>query len=157
MDERRLKKACENGDHEVLLDICQKHPRAAAHTFPDVSNIAKADRRGRFGHDVTCLHLTSAYAHVECCRVLLNCGAFIEAKDKDGRTPLMYATTCEVVQLLLSRRANVKTRDRRGWTALHHCASTSLDKRCVEELVTAGASVTAAEGQFWMDPADGAH
>ena len=57
----------------------------------------------------------------------------------------MCAKTCEVVKLLLSRGANVNTRDKHGWTALHHCARASLDKRCVGELVSAGANVSAED------------
>ena len=98
------------------------------------------------GYNVTCLHVSSAFGHFACCRVLLDCGADVEAKDQDGRTPLMYAKTCEVVQLLLSRGANINTRDRqRGWTALHHCACAGLDKWCVGELVSAGAIVSAED------------
>ena len=149
MDEHRLETACKDGDHEVVLDICQKHPSAATHTFPFVTLAKTFPEAGvrlvKNGHDVTCLHIASAYGHVECCRVLLDCGADVEAKDKDECTPLMNAKTCEVVKLLLSRGASVNTQDWHGWTALHHCALTGLDKRCVGELVSAGAKVTAED------------
>ena len=144
MDEDRLQTACKNGDHEVVLDICQKHASAATHTFRNV-NFPKTGFLGWYGHDVTCLHVASGYGHVECCRVLLDCVADVEAKNMFGLTPLMYAKTCEVVKLLLSRGANVHTRDGEGRTALHHCAVPGLDKRCVGELVSAGASVTAED------------
>ena len=138
MDEDRLKRACIDGDHEVVLDICQKHPSAVTHTFDRVY----FPLLRLYGDNVTCLHIAAGHGQVECCRVLLDCGVDVEAKDKFGRTPLMYATTCEVVKLLLSRGANANTRDWTGSTVLHHCARTSLDKRCVGELVSAGASVT---------------
>ena len=67
----------------------------------------------------------------------------------DGRTPLMYAKTCEVVQFLLIRGASVNTRDWRDRTALHHCAITSLGKRCVGELVSAGAKVNSKDCYMW--------
>ena len=148
MDEYRLRTACKDGDHEIVLDICQKDLCAATHTFPSLYFdffIEDVEWLGTHGYDVTCLHVASAFSRIECCRVLLDCGADVEAKDEDRRTPLMYAKSCEVVQLLLSRGANANTRDQLGLTALHHCASFSLDKRCVGELVLAGASVTAEE------------
>ena len=145
MDEHRLQKACKNGDHAVVLDICQKHPCAVTHTFRTV----QAGLHGSYGHDVTCLHLAAVRGHVECCRVLLDCGANVEAKDNLGRTALMYAKTCEVVQLLLSRGANVKARDEQRRTALHHCVIVSQDIRCVGELASAGASVTAEDNGMW--------
>ena len=148
MNEYRLKTACIDGDHEVVLDICQKHPNAVTHRFYYVYFPALRTyllNKWWYAHNVTCLHIAAAYGHVECCRVLLDCGADVEAKDMYERTPLMYATTCEVVKLLLSRGANVNTRDQQGWTALHYCAISSLVKRCVGELVSAGASVTAED------------
>ena len=72
-DRDRLKEACENGDHDVVFDICQKHPRAV--------DLASAGLRWSYAYDVTCLHIASAKGHVECCRVLLDCGADVEAKD----------------------------------------------------------------------------
>ena len=152
MDKKRLEKACKDGDHEVVLDICQKRPSAATHMFYDVHfPMPESDWLCLYGYNVTCLHIASAFGHVGCCRVLLDCGADVEAKDAYGRTPLMYAKTFEVVQLLLSRRANANTRDQQGWTALHHCAKFSLDKRCIGELVSASAKVT-AEDNIWRTP-----
>ena len=135
-----MKKACENGDHEVVLDICQKYPSAVTHRFPAMRILGPLLR-----FDLTCLHIASVYDRVECCRVLLDRGADVEAKGNRGLTPLMYAKTREVVQLLLSWGANVNIKDGDGATALHHCAMFSLDKRCVGELVSAGASVTAED------------
>lgn len=51
---------------------------------------------------------------------LLKQGAPIEAKDKDGRTPLMLAAQygrVSTVQLLLSNGANPEARDNHGWNA----------------------------------------
>ena len=93
------------------------------------------------------------YGHVECCTCLAGLGrADLEATDEDGHTPLKYAKTCEVVQLLLSQGANVNTRDTQRLHGLsrvifadlqHH--TISLFKRCMRELVSAGAWVTAED------------
>ena len=112
MDEDRLETACEIGDHEVVLDICQKHPEEVTHTFTYTGflNTGTPVKRWDVPMLVTYLHIASGHGHVECCRVLLDCGADVEAKDFGGHTPLMYATTCEVMKLLLSRGANVNQR-----------------------------------------------
>ncbi|KAL1110010.1 hypothetical protein AAG570_014006, partial [Ranatra chinensis] len=50
----------------------------------------------------------------------------VEARDKKGRTPLMYAaigSRSQVAEVLLKKGAAVNAVDAQGWTALHHWAS----------------------------------
>ena len=141
---RRLKTACQIGNHEGVREICKKHPAAISQRFPD-SGVKASQVTWRDSHRVTALHLASNCGHVECCRVLLDFGADVEAKDKQGHTALMFASTREVMELLISRGADVNARDVADMTALHYCASARLNKRCVGELVSAGASVNAED------------
>ena len=129
--------ACKTGEDRTVLEICTRSPHAVFHSRKEWVR----------GWLVTGLHLASAAGHVECCRVLLDFGADVEAKDAYKRTPLMYAATLEVVQVLLSHKANVHARDSSGMTPLHLCAfvGQDQDKRCVGELVFAGASVNALD------------
>jgi ankyrin repeat protein len=72
--------------------------------------------------------------------VLLSHKADINARDKDGRTPLMYAVDAgpENVRFLLLRGADPSIQDRKGQTALHLARSRrdSPDKRGVVRLLT---------------------
>eukprot|EP00435_Cladocopium_sp_Y103_P029767 s1934_g7.t1 len=72
----------------------------------------------------TPLHM--AFRFVKVVEVLLKSGASVEAKDKRGRTPLMYAVnyhpledTVKTVELLLKTGASVEAKDEDGNTALH--------------------------------------
>jgi ankyrin repeat protein len=54
-------------------------------------------------------------------QLLLNKGADVEAKDKDGWTALIWAAQGgyeAMVRLLLDKRADVEAKDQYGWTAL---------------------------------------
>lgn len=57
--------------------------------------------------------------------LLLNCGAYVDAQDSGGKTPLMYAcgyNNADVAKLLLDRGASTRTFDSSGDTTLHHAA-----------------------------------
>ena len=118
-------------------------------SYPDLVK-RKLDRCGsNFGDEGTGLHLAASEGHVECCRVLLRAGADTEATDGFGRTPLTYATDCDVLKLLLSHGANVRAVEWRGWTALHFCALENWGTRAVQLLLSAGADKNATN-----DPGD---
>jgi ankyrin repeat protein len=56
---------------------------------------------------------------------LLDAGADVDARDKGGRTPLMYVVVDhrpEIAALLIERGADVNARDKQRFTALHFAA-----------------------------------
>ena len=70
--------------------------------------------------------------------------ANIDAKDKDGRTPLQLAArngNIEVVKFLVSEEADVNARDKHGATPLHWVKSVEV----AEFLVSKGADVSARD------------
>jgi len=49
----------------------------------------------------------------------LSAGANVNEKDEDGYTPLRYAVSREVAELLIANGADVNVQDNDGWTLLH--------------------------------------
>ena len=141
--------ACQYGYAEVIKDFCHRYPGEVRGTFHD--NMISPQ-------NMTWLHHAVRYGYDACCKVLLDEGADIEAKDGFGRTPLFYASKRKVLSLLLSRGANANVRDNTGKTALHRLLSASswgfLDKTSVRALVLAGANVNATDQSgktpLWM-------
>lgn len=56
---------------------------------------------------------------------LIEKGADVNAKDNDGKTPLMFASAFDnsrVVKLLIGKGADVNAKDNGGWSALIYAA-----------------------------------
>jgi ankyrin repeat protein len=80
-------------------------------------------------------------------RAALAVGADIDARDRDGGTPLMHAVThapIEIVKELISHGADVNAHDSAGWTALHF-ATQEYRPDVAELLLNAGADVDALD------------
>jgi hypothetical protein len=76
-------------------------------------------------HGSTCLIVAALNGHFAICRLLLDKGAQLEAKDSDGWTPLHYAAWnghVEFVRLICDHGADVEARDNDGWTPIHWAA-----------------------------------
>ena len=135
-EERWLfKEACGTGDITTVRELCDRHHGLVWQVLENCGS--KFDGQG------TGLHLAACEGHVDCCQVLVDAGADIEAKHGQGRTPLMHAsdTDCAVLELLLKSRAEVNAVDHQGWTALHVCANHKWNIRAVQLLVSAGADM----------------
>ena len=82
---------------------------------------------------------------------LINKGAKVNAKNRLGKTALMYAHSKEVIDLLIKNKANVNTKDNNGTTALmyacmHHEYRLLFDENqahiaMVKSLIRAGANI----------------
>ena len=138
-----LGSACKSGDAEKVKHVCQKNPDAASERFS--IDFPRRDASLVTINRLTPLHFASYYGNANCCVVLLDAGADVDARDALGRTPLMYARHGTVVELLLSRGANQNATDKSENTCVHHCIHNinSLDGDCVEKLISAGADVIA--------------
>ncbi|KAI0895591.1 ankyrin repeat-containing domain protein [Annulohypoxylon nitens] len=77
------------------------------------------------GQNMTPLHhaMINKDTKPETVEMLVKVGVNVDAQDKTGRTPLMYAAQCgqeKLVRALLSKGADVQIRDGNGWTAVSY-------------------------------------
>ncbi|KAH0523683.1 hypothetical protein TsFJ059_008653 [Trichoderma semiorbis] len=91
----------------------------------------------------------AAYSGSEAClRVLLSCGAHIEAADKDGLTPLLYAARGSheaAIRLLLDHGAQTEATDKLGQTPLFHATEGSGKEAIARLLLDRGAQTEAVD------------
>ena len=87
----------------------------------------------------TCLTTAAYNGRLDICRLLIDKGAQLEAKDWDHRTPLHWAAIeghVEIVRLLCDRGADVEACNDGGWRPLHRAAyygRFSVVKELIEE------------------------
>jgi hypothetical protein len=98
-------------------------------------------------YNMTPLAQAASQGNLELIRILLNAGADVNGRNREGLTPLMQASTqadVEVVQSLLDAGAKIDLRDDDGQSALHHAAD-EADAEVLKALLDAGASVDARD------------
>ena len=93
-------------------------------------------KEGEYG--ATCLMEAAWNGHLAICRLLIDKGAQVEARNIIGRTPLFYAARghIEIVRLLCDRGADVEARTNDGRRPLHDAAyhgHISVVKELIEE------------------------
>jgi ankyrin repeat protein len=74
---------------------------------------------------LTCLMIAANSGHLDICRLLIDKGAQVKAKDSNGWTPLHCAARLghvEIVRLLCDHGADVEAHDISGWRPLHVAA-----------------------------------
>lgn len=106
--------------------------------------------RDRLTTELTRTALMDAMADddMEMIKVLIDAGAEVDARDKDGETALMMASgrQLDVVKLLLARGAKVNSKDYRGWTPLMWASYNAPyvgHPAIVQELLDRGADLNA--------------
>jgi len=85
--------------------------------------------------------------HLKCVRLLLDSGALVNSRQRNGMTPLMMACRegiAKIVEELIMRNADINAQDVMGWTPLiwsvHH--SEQVEMEIISLLISAGADVT---------------
>ena len=103
-------------------------------------------------YEWTCLMAAARNGHLDICRLLLDKGAKVEAKNSDGWTPLHYAARndhIEIVRLLCDRGADVEACSNDGRRPLHTAAMNgriSVVKELIEER---NAEINARDEDGW--------
>ena len=117
-------------------------------------------REGIFSKKRSVLMIAIKNKRPEIVKLLLASGVYMNERDKDGITPLMYAVnygSSEVVNLLLQGGASVNARDKEGFTALifaGYLFSISLNEEVniVKLLLAYGADVNAKSDELRLTP-----
>ncbi len=106
----------------------------------DSELVRATDARGR-----SALFEASAQGLTEVAQALVSRGARVDARDRQGRTPLHLARDAQTVQLLLRLGADVNARDAAGDTPLHLRAAAQGSLEAVTALIQGGANPRLAD------------
>jgi len=108
-----------------LYYFCEQGMTASVVRMLEMKSI---DVEGRFGGKEdgwTCLMIAANNGHLDICRLLIDKGAQVEAKNGGGWTPLHCSADrghVEIVRLLCDHGADVEARTISGWRPLHWAA-----------------------------------
>ena len=83
---------------------------------------------------------------------LIKAGADVNAKDKNGVTPLMVAAELkkrEIMKALVKAGADVDAKDKDGWTAIFYALENSATPQQFNVLVKAGAEIDVKDQFGW--------
>ena len=125
------------GGKTQLHYFCEKGMTSSVVRMLEMRSIDVEGRAGGEEDGDTCLMAAAESGHLAICRLLLDKGAQLEAKDSYGCTPLHLAALnghVEIVRLLCDRRADVEARDTGGRRPLH-VAAYNIQISVVKELI----------------------
>lgn len=88
----------------------------------------------------SCLHIAAALGSYEMTSICLDELKVNQAKNIYGQTPLCFASSADVVELLILNGAEMNEKDDFGWTPLHHAIYNNLDD-CARVLIQIGAEI----------------
>jgi ankyrin repeat protein len=121
--------AAESGNPEMVKEILQYHPKLEARDFQGRTAVFSA---AEYRYDV------EDTARAECVRLLAQSGADVNARDRDGNTPLHETFLGPVEEELLKLGADVNARNNNGETPIF----TTVDDTAVSLFIAHGADLT---------------
>ena len=105
--EKEFYKAAEEGDYNKVAKLLESGANANSKGDYDESALAVAARQG----------------HEEIVKLLLENHALVDAREMGGTTPLMWASTADIVELLLRAGADINAVDNEGRSVLRHAVA----------------------------------
>ena len=128
-----------------LKKALQQQQEAIEATIAELRIKAAAEAQKRENNQFTILHYAARYNDPEIIAALLNAGANIHEKDKDGKTPLHFAAVLndnpEIIAALMNAGANIHEKDKDGKTPLHFAAANNDNLEIIAALLNAGANI----------------
>jgi len=127
------------GGKTQLYYYCEHGMTSSVVRMLEMRSINVEGREGGEEDGWTCLLIAAFNGHLDICRLLIDKGAKVEAKDMNGCTPLLCAAIeghVEIVRLLCDRGADVEARSDDEWRPLHYAAMyghISVVKELIEE------------------------
>lgn len=130
----QLYRAAEGGDYNKVAKLLK----------------AGADVNATGDYANSALAVAAENGHEEIVKLLLENHALVDAREAGGTTPLMWASTADIVELLLRAGADINAIDREGRAALHHAAKGS-NSEVIQTLLENGAHID-AENNHGFNP-----
>ena len=121
--QRYMREVMNRRGHTQLHYYCWNGMTSSVVRMLGMRSIDVEAKGGVYGR--TCLHAAAQNDHLDICRLLIDKGAQLEAKDGEDMTPLYLAARhgcVQIVRLLCDRGADVEARDNDGRRPLHWAA-----------------------------------
>ncbi len=131
-----------------LLYVARDHSENLTLDLYKAAVAAGADIKVKDKKDYTLLHATARSTDpsaIDVARELLKAGLDVNGKDQKGRTPIFYALSKPMLDLLIQSGADPKILDKDSWTPIHHAARgfNEATAEIIRTLVKAGVDVNA--------------